>query len=81
MPVEPSCKAAGGRTLAAQARGDEDTIQRYVPHVSPPIRPAAGVVEARAHPAQRIGVELPNALLWHLQRGQPVVDCWYHSVH
>ena len=49
--------------------------------VSPSIRPAAGVAEARAHPAQRIGstAKTPCSGTW--QRGQPGVDCWYHSVH
>ena len=52
----------------------EEELQRSVLHVSPSIRPAAGVAEARAHPAQRIGVELAaNSLLWHRQHGQPVV--------
>ena len=37
------------------ARGPhEDRIQRSVPHVSPSIRPAAGVAEARVHLAQRL---------------------------
>ena len=43
----------------------EEKLQRSVLHVSPSIRPAARVAEARAHPAQRID-GLPNVLLWHL---------------
>ena len=54
--------------------------QESAHHASHSIGPAAAVAEARAHPAQRIGVE-QNALLWHRQRGQPVVDCWYNIVH
>ena len=51
---------------------DEDTIQGPVPHVSPSIRPAAGVAEARAHPARSASARLPNALLWHQATRLPI---------
>ncbi len=47
--------ASGGQLGHRAAKTGEGKTQRSVLHVSPSIRPAAGVAEARAHPAQRIG--------------------------
>jgi hypothetical protein len=52
--------ASGGQLGHRAAKTGEGKTQRSVLHLSPFIRPAAGVAEARAHPAQRIGVELPT---------------------
>ena len=43
--------ASGRPTRASAAKTGEEKTQRSVLHVSPSIRPAAGVAEARAHPA------------------------------
>ena len=67
------------RHLHGQPRREES--KQSMPHVSPSTRPAAGVTEARAHPAQRIGSTAKTPSSGTRQRGQPVVDCWYHSVH
>ena len=43
--------ASGRPTRASAAKTGEEKTQRSVLHVSPSIRPPAGVAEARAHPA------------------------------
>ena len=72
--------ASGGQLGHRAAKTGEGKTQRSVLQVSDSIR-NTGVAEARAHPAQRIGVELPTLCSGTGQRGQPVVDCSYHSVH
>ena len=64
--------ASGRPTRASGAKSGEEKTQRSVLHVSPSIRPAAGVAEARAHPARSASARLPNALLWHQATRLPI---------
>ena len=52
--------ASGGQLGHRAAKTGEGKPPRSVLHVSPSIRPAAGVAEARAHPAQRIWLLAPG---------------------
>ena len=65
--------SGGGRrpALATRPTAGGGKSQRSVSHVSPSIRPAAGVAEARARPAQRIGVERQRPALAPGNAGSP----------